>query len=75
MKWRVIFHEAFKDEYEGFPNKVKRKLTESIETLEELGPLTGKPLVDTLKGSKYNNLKEIRFRGCLKNRKFKIFVN
>ncbi len=32
-----------------------------LKVLEDLGPLLGRPRVDTLKGSKHKNMKEIRF--------------
>jgi hypothetical protein len=33
----------------------------NIKLLERFGPLLGRPLVDTLKGSQYANMKELRF--------------
>jgi hypothetical protein len=35
----------------------------ALEVLEDLGPSLGRPFVDTLKGSKFANLKELRPRG------------
>lgn len=36
------------------------KLAEAILVLEEKGPLLGRPLIDTLNGSKHRNMKELR---------------
>jgi hypothetical protein len=33
----------------------------AVKVLEDYGPELGRPLVDTLKGSKYSNMKELRF--------------
>ncbi|MEI6726501.1 MAG: type II toxin-antitoxin system RelE/ParE family toxin [Actinomycetes bacterium] len=38
----------------------QERLTAAVELLEKLGPSLGRPLVDTLKGSKHPNMKELR---------------
>ncbi|MGK2938176.1 MAG: type II toxin-antitoxin system RelE/ParE family toxin [Solirubrobacteraceae bacterium] len=35
----------------------------SVELLEERGPALGRPAVDTIKGSRHRNMKELRSRG------------
>jgi len=35
----------------------------AVAKLEERGPVLGRPLVDTIKGSRYANMKELRPRG------------
>jgi hypothetical protein len=35
----------------------------AVEALEERGPALGRPFVDTVKGSRLPNMKELRFRG------------
>jgi hypothetical protein len=37
-------------------------LAAKLEMLRQFGPQLGRPLVDTLKGSDFNNMKELRFR-------------
>lgn len=37
-----------------------KQVIAAIELLEELGPGLGRPLVDTLKGSRHKNMKELR---------------
>jgi hypothetical protein len=41
---------------------VKIKLAEAILVLESKGPGLGRPLVDTLKGSQYPNVKQLRIQ-------------
>ena len=38
-------------------------ITSAIRVLKEFGPALGRPVVDTIKGSKYKNMKELRPRG------------
>lgn len=40
---------------------VQDALLESAKVLEAIGPTLGRPTVDTLKGSTYANMKEMRF--------------
>jgi len=37
-------------------------LIAGIRLLQQFGPVLGRPAVDTLKGSKHSNMKELRFR-------------
>ena len=61
MKWEVEFHDDFVPEYEVLQEGVQDELQAIIEVLESLGPLLGRPRVDTLNGSRHANMKEIRF--------------
>ncbi len=61
MYWTVDFHPDFLAETEKFSQEVKIALQVEIEILETIGPQLGRPQVDTLKGSKYGNMKELRF--------------
>jgi hypothetical protein len=61
MKWEVIFDEAFDSEFEALPTEVQDELYAQAGWIEELGPEAGRPRVDTLKGSRYANMKELRF--------------
>jgi hypothetical protein len=60
-RWVVEFHDEFLAEFRGFSEPVKRELAARLERLQELGPLLGRPYVDTLKGSRHANMKELRF--------------
>jgi Phage derived protein Gp49-like (DUF891) len=61
VKWEVDFHDDFVPEYHELPQGVQDELLASIKVLEEFGPQLGRPRVDTLKGSRHHNMKELRF--------------
>src|ERR1700731_1594076 len=60
MAWAVIFHEAFDAEFLELPRAVQTALAAKARLLESMGPLLGRPHVDTLKNSKHANMKELR---------------
>lgn len=60
-QWVVEFHDEFLPEFREFPAPVKRELAARLERLQEQGPLLGRPYVDTLKGARHANMKELRF--------------
>jgi hypothetical protein len=59
--WQVEFHDAFLPEFERLPEPVKDELLAHLLRLREFGPTLGRPAVDTIKGSRIANLKELRF--------------
>lgn len=61
MEWTVLFHGEFEPEFWALPRTVQRELLACIDILIENGPTLGRPLVDSLKGSKHANMKELRF--------------
>jgi hypothetical protein len=61
MKWVIRFHDAFELEYEVLPESVQDALLKHAALLKQFGPQLGRPAVDTLKGSKHANMKELRF--------------
>jgi hypothetical protein len=62
MTWDVLFHEAFDPEFDELSQAVQDELLAHARLLEEFGPSLGRPHADTLKGSAYENMKELRFR-------------
>jgi hypothetical protein len=60
--WVVEFHPEFSCEVPGFKDSVRREIYSLVGLLRTLGPQLGRPQVDTLKGSKHSNMKELRFR-------------
>ncbi len=62
MKWKTYFHPKFKTEFDALPAAVQDELLACLVPLEVYGPLLGRPEVDTLKGSDFANMKELRFR-------------
>lgn len=61
MNWKVLFHEEFKSEFYELPEDVQDKLIANARLLEKYGSILSRPHVDTIKGSSYSNMKELRF--------------
>lgn len=61
MKWKVDFDPAFDTEFDDLPIGVQDELLAQAKFLEVFGPRLGRPRVDTLKGSRHTNMKELRF--------------
>jgi hypothetical protein len=61
MTWRVEFHPEFSLEFDALSLAVRREILAQATLLGAVGPVLGRPRVDTLKGSRIPNLKEMRF--------------
>jgi hypothetical protein len=61
VSWTVQFHQAFDSEFQGLSEAVQDELLAHAKVLELMGPTLGRPRVDTLKGSRHANMKELRF--------------
>lgn len=61
MIWEVQFDPAFDPEFDALPAEVQEELLAQAKLLEVFGPKLGRPRVDTLKGSRHANMKELRF--------------
>lgn len=61
MTWAVEFEDEFEAEFDEFTDPVKTELLARAKVLAQFGPALGRPKVDTLNGSKYANMKELRF--------------
>jgi len=61
----TVYHRGntmnFDPEFDALPDDVQNELRAHALLLEQFGPQLGRPRVDTLKGSKYTNMKELRF--------------
>ncbi len=62
MTWDVRLEQEFEPEFDNLPIAVQDILLAKATLLAEFGPELGRPLVDTLQGSEYANLKELRFQ-------------
>ena len=62
MAWEIAFDPAFDPEFDALPVDVQDELLARAKLLERFGPTLGRPHVDTLKGSRHANMKELRFR-------------
>jgi hypothetical protein len=60
-RWSVEFTRDFAPEFVQMSDPVRQKFAALALILEQLGPQLRRPLVDTLKGSKHSNMKELRF--------------
>ena len=61
MAWLIEFHEEFEAEYDELGEEVQDELLAHLKLLEKFGPQLGRPHADTLKGSTFTNMKELRF--------------
>jgi hypothetical protein len=62
MRWTAYFHPMFKAEFDELAAEVQDERLASLVPLQEYGPSLGRPEVETLNGSKYTNMKELRFK-------------
>jgi hypothetical protein len=60
MEWTIIFHPDFKTWLDEQEEDVQDSILVGLGLLKQEGPLLGRPYADTLKGSRYPNLKELR---------------
>jgi hypothetical protein len=61
VRWEVEFHKDFDPEFDVLPDDVQSELQAHALLLEQFRPQLGRPRVDTLKGSRHANMKELRF--------------
>lgn len=62
MSWTVLLDPRFETEFDELDEDVQDALAVRVEQLVEFGPTLGRPAVDTLNGSTYANMKELRFQ-------------
>ena len=60
MEWQVLLDADFKTWLLGQEQNVQTAIFAHIGLLKAFGPTLGRPQVDTLKGSRLTNLKELR---------------
>lgn len=61
MSWIIHFENNFEREFDELNEQVQDECFAHLKLLEKFGPKLGRPHVDTLKGSKHSNMKELRF--------------
>lgn len=61
MSWDVRFDPAFDPDFDELAAEVQHELLANAQLLREFGPTLGRPRVDTLKGSRHANMKELRY--------------
>jgi hypothetical protein len=50
MPWPVLFHVAFVEEFQNFPQPIQDEIAAMAELLLVIGPTLKRPHADTLKG-------------------------
>ena len=58
--WEVLFDEEFEIEFAQFDETVQDKIFTRAGLLRQFGPNLPRPYADTLAGSKFANMKELR---------------
>lgn len=58
-RWTVVV-EHVEEWLHDLDERTYELVIAALELLEEMGPALGRPLVDTLKGSRHRNMKELR---------------
>ena len=61
-EWSIEYDDDFDEEISACADAVQVKLAAMAKVLEMFGPQLGRPLVDSLKGSRHGNMKELRFK-------------
>ncbi|MFI5247689.1 MAG: type II toxin-antitoxin system RelE/ParE family toxin [Nitrospirales bacterium] len=61
MTWVVEIGEEFEPEFDALHEDVRAEILALSRLLQLFGPQLGRPRVDTLKGSRHGNMKELRF--------------
>jgi hypothetical protein len=59
-QWEVVFHDEFAREFGVWPEELQDATLSVLGKLRAFGPSLGRPSVDSLKGSQYPNMKELR---------------
>lgn len=61
MEWEIILCDEFEAEFLIFDEKLQDELIAQLNILGKYGPSLGRPQVDSIKESKFSNIKELRF--------------
>ena len=58
--WKIVETTEYKEWFTGLSREQRQAIRRSTKSLRDKGPLLGRPIVDTIKGSELKNLKEMR---------------
>src|ERR671936_962295 len=58
--WEVEYTDEFEDWWDSLTEEEQDSITAAVRRLMQVGPTLGRPFVDTVKGSRYANMKELR---------------
>ncbi len=62
MTWTILLHEEFEGWLLEQAKRVRVAILAKAGVLGEYGPQLGRPLVDTVQGSRHKNMKELRIQ-------------
>ncbi len=62
VAWEVEYTDQFGDWFEELDARQQESVVITVEVLQDRGPGLGRPLVDTIKGLRHANMKELRPR-------------
>ena len=60
MKWEIEYTDEFERWWETLTEEEQESITVSVSLLEVMGPNLPRPHSDTVKGSRFSNMKELR---------------
>lgn len=67
MRWEVEYTDQFDEWFQELDLETQRGIDGAVNLLGERGPSLGRPAVDTIAGSRYPNMKELRpFSGSVR---------
>lgn len=58
--WEVDYTDEFEEWWDSLAEDDQRHIAQAVEILAEVGPGLGRPLVDTISGSRHQHMKELR---------------
>lgn len=59
MTWDVEFTDQFQEWWDGIDEEAQADIDAGVRLLSEMGPVLGRPYVDTVYGSRHSNMKEL----------------
>jgi len=60
MPWEVEVSDEFRDWYQSLTEDLRSSIATAVDRIEAHGPELGRPFADTLKGSRFSNMMELR---------------
>ncbi|MDT8852899.1 type II toxin-antitoxin system RelE/ParE family toxin [Pantoea dispersa] len=60
--WEIIFTDTFREWLRAQDNKLKKRIAAALLNLQHYGPLLPRPYADTVNGSRFHNMKELRIQ-------------
>jgi len=58
--WDVEYTDEFEQWWNGLAGEIQESIAHDVEILAAVGPGLGRPRVDTIRGSRFRNMKELR---------------